>query len=240
MQEENKLVAIITARGGSKRIPRKNILPFLGRPIISYSIHAALESQLFAEVMVSTDDEEIAKIAEKEGAVVPFFRSKENADDFSGTADVIAEVLSRYRENGKTFAMGCCIYPTAPFVNPQLLQQGYEKLVDGKFDVVFPMVKYSYPIQRSIHKVENGKVAMLWPENYHKRSQDLEPVYHDAGQFYWFRSNYIIEYKKLFGDNVAGLEVEEKNVQDIDTLSDWELAEIKYQLLNRSKSTTTF
>ncbi|MCF6402228.1 pseudaminic acid cytidylyltransferase [Chitinophaga filiformis] len=233
MQEGNKLVAIITARGGSKRIPRKNILPFLGRPIISYSIHAALESKLFTEVMVSTDDEEIARIAEAEGAVVPFFRSKENADDFSGTADVIAEVINRYKERGMTFETGCCIYPTAPFVNPAILKEGYQKLVDGKFDVVFPMVKYSYPIQRSIHKVENGKVAMLWPENYHKRSQDLEPVYHDAGQFYWFRSDYIVAYKKLFGDNVAGLEVAEKSVQDIDTLSDWELAEIKYQLLNR-------
>jgi N-acylneuraminate cytidylyltransferase len=237
MQEGNKLVAIITARGGSKRIPRKNILPFLGKPIISYSIHAALASQLFTEVMVSTDDEEIAKIAEKEGAIVPFFRSKENADDFSGTADVIAEVINRYKENGKTFEMGCCIYPTAPFVNPQILKAGYDKLVEGKFDVVFPMVRYSYPIQRSIHKVENGKVAMLWPENYHKRSQDLEPVYHDAGQFYWFKSDYIVEYKKLFGDNVAGLEVEEKSVQDIDTLSDWELAEIKYQLLERTSTT---
>lgn len=233
MQERNKLVAIITARGGSKRIPRKNILPFLGKPIISYSIHAALESQLFTEVMVSTDDEEIARIAESEGAVIPFFRSKENADDFSGTADVIAEVINRYKENGMTFERGCCIYPTAPFVNPRILKEGYEKLVEGKFDVVFPMVRYSYPIQRSIHKVENGKVAMLWPENYHKRSQDLEPVYHDAGQFYWFRSDYIVEYKKLFGDNVAGLEVEEKSVQDIDTLTDWELAEIKYQLLNK-------
>jgi N-acylneuraminate cytidylyltransferase len=233
MQEGNKQVAIITARGGSKRIPRKNILPFLGRPIISYSIHAALESQLFTEVMVSTDDEEIARIAEIEGAIVPFFRSKENADDFSGTADVIAEVINRYRERGMIFDAGCCIYPTAPFVNPAILKEGYKKLVEGKFDVVFPMVRYSYPIQRSIHKVENGKVAMLWPENYHKRSQDLEPVYHDAGQFYWFRSEYIIAYKKLFGDNVAGLEVEEKSVQDIDTLSDWELAEMKYQLLNR-------
>lgn len=227
----NKKVAIITARGGSKRIPKKNIRSFSGKPILFYSIDAALQSGLFDEVMVSTDSEEIANIAIQAGAKVPFFRSEVNSNDFAGTADVIAEVINTYKKNGAQYSLGCCLYPTAPFVTADLLKKGYELLIDKKFDVVFPAIRYSYPIQRSLRVLPDNKAEMLWPENYYKRSQDLEPVYHDVGQFYWFVSDYILHSNKLFGENVGVLEISELMAQDIDNEEDWKLAEIKFSLL---------
>ena len=223
-----KNIAIITGRGGSKRIPRKNIRDFLGKPIIAYSIEAALESGLFDEVMVSTDDQEIADIARQYGAVVPFIRSEKNSDDFSGTGDVLIEVINEYRKLNKEFDYGCCLYPTAPFVTPNKLKESFTLLRDKQFDTVFPVVEFSFPILRAL-KMEDGKVAPVWPEHYSKRSQDLAPAYHDAGQFYWFEISSFLETKSLVSGNTGAIIVEENSVQDIDTEDDWNLAEMKYK-----------
>lgn len=226
-----KKIAIIPARGGSKRIPRKNIKDFLGKPIIAYSIEAALKSELFDEVMVSTDDEEIAMVARRYGAKVPFMRSAENADDFSTTVDVLLEVLARYEKiNGKLFDYGCCIYPTAPFTTAKQLLNGFEKLKEGGYETLFPVVGYSYPIWRSL-KVEEKKVEMLWPEFLASRTQDLPQTYHDAGQWYWFNGSKLKG--SLFTANSGCVKIEEREVQDIDNESDWLFAEIKYKYLNR-------
>lgn len=228
-------LAIIPARGGSKRIPRKNIKDFLGKPIISYSIEAALNSNLFDEVMVSTDDEEIARIAELCGATVPFFRSKKNADDFSTTAHVILEVLEKYKGENKKFINACCIYPTAPFVSATRLKEGFKKLMDEKRNSIFPFVAFSYPIWRGLRKATDGKVNIIWPEYLNCRSQDLEEVYHDAGQWYWFNVQAFQKEKKLFMKNTTSILLNPMEVQDIDNLSDWNLAELKYEYLQKLK-----
>ena len=220
-------ICIIPARGGSKRIPRKNIKEFLGKPIIAYSIEAAINSRLFDEVMVSTDDMEIAEIALRFGARVPFLRSKENSDDFSGTVDVIIEVLKNYNIPLNENHNICCLYPTAPLVTVDSIKSAFELLVNKKYDTVFPVTKFSYPIQRAIKIDENQKVNMIWPENMDKRSQDLPSTYHDAGQFYWMTSNSIIKSKKIFSKNSGVIIINEINVQDIDTLEDWKIAELK-------------
>ncbi|PTX19978.1 N-acylneuraminate cytidylyltransferase [Pontibacter mucosus] len=227
-----KSLAIIPARGGSKRIPRKNIRPFLDKPIIAYSIEAALKSGLFAEVMVSTDDEEIARVAQEYGASVPFLRSREASDDFATTAQVLEEVLIQYKAQGKSFEVACCLYPTAPFVTAALLQESYTRLSEGDFDTVFPVLKYSYPIWRSL-KVEQGKAVMNWPEHLSSRSQDLPAAFHDAGQFYWFRVDRFLKDKRLFTGNSGVIELSELEAQDIDSETDWKLAELKYKLLHR-------
>ena len=167
----NKPIAIITARGGSKRIPRKNIKLFCGKPIIQYSIETALKSNIFDEVIVSTDDQEIANLSSKLGANVPFLRSKKNSDDFSGTADVLFEVITELKKKNKNYFSGCCIYPTAPFITTNLLLKSYSKFHKNNYDTLFPILKYNYPIQRSLTKKKGGKLQMLWPENYTKRSQ---------------------------------------------------------------------
>ena len=226
-----RTVAIIPARGGSKRIPRKNIKPFLGKPIIAYTIEAALNSGLFTEVMVSTDEVEIAEVSRQYGANVPFLRSEDNAGDFATTAAVIQEVLAQYEAEGNSFDLGCCLYPTAPFVTPETLRESQALLIEKGYDTVFPVVKYSYPIWRSL-KVEEGKASMIWPENLTKRSQDLPPAFHDAGQFYWFRANSFKKQQSLFTDNSGAYELDELYVQDIDSLTDWKLAELKYKLLH--------
>jgi pseudaminic acid cytidylyltransferase len=222
-------LAIITARGGSKRIPRKNIKLFLGKPIIAYSIETALNSKLFDEVMVSTDDTEIAAIAEKYGAKVPFMRSIENADDFSSTTDVILEVLDNYKSQGENFDYACCIYPTAPFISVETLIKGFDILKSRDVVSVFPVQKFGYPIQRSLRINDRGFAEMNFPENLTKRSQDLEDTYHDAGQFYWFRVNEFCRDKKIFTSQTSVFELSDLEVQDIDTLQDWRIAEFKYQ-----------
>ena len=224
-------LAIIPARGGSKRIPRKNIKIFLGKPIIAYSIEAALESHLFDEVMVSTDDNEIAEIAKQYGALVPFIRSNQNANDHATTMDVIQEVISSYQDNNRTFKNVCCIYPTAPLLTIQDLNKGYLMLTEGGFDTVLPVSAFSYPIWRSL-KLENDKAMMNWPEHILSRSQDLPIAYHDAGQWYWLRTNNPLQ--SLFTENTGAVVIEEERVQDIDTESDWQLAEIKYERLQNS------
>lgn len=223
-------IAIIPARGGSKRIPRKNIRDFLGKPIIAYSIEVAMESELFEEVMVSTDDNEIAEVAKKYGAKIPFLRSKENADDYATTVDVLIEVLQTYQQQGKHFENGCCIYPTAPLIRSAFLENAYEKLFNKNFSTVFPVVEFSYPIQRSLRLNDKGKVGMTWPEHLESRSQDLPKAYHDAGQFYWFNVEEILKEKKLFGKNCGAIVLPSTSVQDIDTEEDWKLAEMKAKL----------
>ncbi len=223
-------ICIIPARGGSKRIPRKNIKVFLGKPIIAYSIQAALDSKLFDEVMVSTDDPEIAEIAKQYGASVPFMRSPKNSDDFATTYDVIEEVILKYKkELNKEFKNLCCFYSCAPFVTGETLSLAYKELVDNKFDTVFPIIAFSFPIQRALSKKES-KISMIHEENLTVRSQDLEERYHDAGQFYWCNTNKLLRDKKLLTANTGGIIISELDAQDIDTETDWKLAELKYQL----------
>lgn len=226
-----KNIAIIPARGGSERIPRKNIKPFMGKPIIAYSIEATLQSGLFDEVVVSTDDEEIAETACKYDAQVPFMRSAEMSNDYAGTDDVILEVLGKYKEQGREFETVCCIYSTAPFVTPERLQEAYGKM-NSEIDSVFTCVAYSYPVQRSLHIVD-GRIGMVYPEYRHARSQDLEPIYHDAGQFYFSRIDSFVKSRIFWGKNTVELVLPELEVQDLDTLTDWTLAEIKYGLLHK-------
>ena len=225
-----KALAIITARGGSKRIPRKNIKPFLGKPIIEYSIEAALQSNCFAEVMVSTDDEEIAEIAKKAGAKVPFFRSKATANDFATTADVVEEVIKAYERIGQNFDMACVLYPTAPFVTANAIKTAMMLLEQEKSDAVIPVVKFSFPPQRCVI-IKDNRLTPKWPEDMAKRSQDLEPFYHDCGQFYCISVKSFLEQKAMWMKNVVPFIQDEKNVQDIDTMEDWEIAEMKYRIL---------
>lgn len=227
-----KNLCIIPARGGSKRIPRKNIKPFMGKPIIAYSIEAALNSGIFDEVMVSTDDKEIAEIALQYGAKVPFMRSKETSNDFATTADVIDEVLSRYESKGYEFDAVCCIYATAPFITPERLRQASELLEKGSFDSAFSCVAYSYPVQRGLEINDKGRIAMKWPEFKSSRSQDLPPVYHDAGQFYISKTAAYKQAHGFWGDNTAPIILSELEVQDLDTPTDWALAEMKYRILS--------
>ncbi|MBW2962888.1 pseudaminic acid cytidylyltransferase [Mesonia aestuariivivens] len=223
-------LCIIPARGGSKRIPRKNIKDFLGKPIIAYSIETAIKSGLFDEVMVSTDDEEIAEIAKKYGARVPFLRSKEKANDVATTFDVIEEVLLNYKKERISFDNACCIYPCAPFVTSSRLTESFKML--SNYDTVFPVVKYGFPIQRALKMENQQKILFIQPEYSLARSQDLSDSYHDAGQFYWFKPEILLQSKTLMTDNTGGIELSELEVQDIDNRVDWKLAELKYKLQN--------
>jgi len=220
-------MAIIPARGGSKRIPRKNIKEFLGKPIIAYSINVALESGLFNEVMVSTDDEEIVGVAKKFGAKVPFMRSKESADDYATLADVVEEVKKEYRKREKIFNNICCILPTAPFLTVENLKKGFQILHQKGVDSVRPIVEFPYPIQRALRKNEDGFLEMLQPEHKRTRSQDLEPAYYDAGQFYWMRGE-----AGMAGEKKAGFVISQYLAQDIDKDEDWKIAEMKFELIS--------
>lgn len=222
-------ICIIPARGGSKRIPRKNIKEFLGKPIIAYSIQLALDSGLFDEVMVSTNDLEIADIAKKSGAKVPFMRSAKNSDDFATTFDVIEEVIQVYKSQGKEFENLCCLYACAPLITYKILLKAYKQLIRNKFDTVFPIIAYSFPIQRAL-RVDQSKVSMIHEENLNARSQDLEDSFHDTGQFYWCNIKQLLITKKILSQNTGGVEISELEAQDIDTELDWKLAELKYQI----------
>ena len=226
-----KTLAMITARGGSKRIPRKNIKDFNGKPIIAYSIEAAVASGVFDEVMVSTDDEEIAEIAGKFGAKVPFFRSEKTSNDFATTVDVIEEVLNTYKERGEEFDIFCCIYPTAPFITAQRLKDAVTALSDSNADSLIPVVRFSYPPQRAM-EVKDGKLVFRQPENLSKRSQDLEPHFHDAGQFYVVRTESFLKNHGIMVGDILPMELSELEVQDIDNEVDWKLAELKYNLIH--------
>jgi N-acylneuraminate cytidylyltransferase len=230
---EKKRVAIITARGGSKRIPRKNIRPFWGKPIIEYSIQAALDSGIFEEVMVSTDDPEISQVALKAGAKVPFLRSAKNSDDHATTAQVILEVLEIYEEQGRNFSEFCCLYPTAPFVTAEKLRRAMKLLEDTGADTVIPVVRFGYPIQRAL-KIEANFLSMMEPKNMLVRSQDLSPAYHDCGQVYGGLVTPFLLNPILFAVKTAPLICAESEVQDIDTDEDWKIAELKFQLMKEA------
>lgn len=224
-------IAIIPARGGSKRIPHKNIRDFLGKPILAYSINAALETGIFDEVMVSTDSHEIAEVAITYGAKVPFLRSTKNSDDYATTADVLLEVLHEYETRGELFDYMCCIYPTAPFVTADKINRAMQMLIDKGGIGVMPVVAFSYPPQRSF-VIKDGTLIMRHPEYLKSRSQDLEKYYHDCGQFYCYD---IKQYLSNRGGIVKGMlpmEISTLEVQDIDCEEDWKIAELKYRIFS--------
>ena len=224
-----KALAVIPARGGSKRLPGKNIRDFAGKPMLTWSVETALESGLFDTVMVSTDSEEIAAVARTAGATVPFLRSAETADDHAILLDVMAEVVDRYDQNGQRFDRLCCILPTAPLLRPSTLKHAAGLMAAGDFDTVFPVVAFSYPIQRALRRDADGHTAMRQPEHYASRSQDLEPAFHDAGQFYWMTREVCLSKQPMFAGRAGSFVIDEMEAQDIDTLTDWRLAELKMQ-----------
>lgn len=224
-------IAIIPARGGSKRIPKKNIKNFCGKPIIAYSIEAALSSGVFDEVMVSTDSEEIKQVAVKYGAKVPFIRSKETSNDMAMTHEVLIEVLNKYRENGMEYDSVCCIYPTAPFIKAERLRECKKLLELDGVNGVIPVVAFSFPPQRCF-LIKDNKLEYKWPENKLVRSQDLERWYHDSGQFYFVKTDVFLEEESLVVPNTAPLILDESEVQDIDNFEDWKIAEMKYHIMN--------
>lgn len=225
-------VAIIPARGGSKRIPRKNIKSFLGKPIIAYSIVEALKCGLFDEVIVSTDDEEIANIAIKYGARVPFFRSADTANDYAPLAAVVEEVVVELEKMNYQIDNICCILPTAPLISADDIVSLYNKLISEiSITSVIPVVRFSYPILRSLSMDTQGLLKMNWEEYLNTRSQDLPLAYHDSGSFYWIRRDALLDEHKIITNKCAGVELDELKVQDIDTETDWRLAELKYTLI---------
>lgn len=224
------IIAVITARGGSKRIPKKNIKSFCGKPIIAYSIEAAIQSNLFDEVMVSTEDEEIAKIAQQYGAAYPFRRSQKNADDHATTVDVMIEVMKQYCSIGEEPEVLCCIYPTAPFVTAEKLKNAYSIFKSTNVEAVIPIVRFSFPPQRCF--IANGNyIQFKWPEFAMARSQDLEPFFHDAGQFYFIKPAAMLSQKTMVPTKTVPIVMDESEVQDIDNLEDWKIAELKYKMM---------
>lgn len=229
-----KTVAIIPARGGSKRIPRKNIKLFQGKPLIAYSIQTAKESNLFDKIIVTTDDEEIAQVAKQYGADVPFIRPKELSDDFTGTADVVNHALEWLKEHGETYDYVCIIYATAPLLQSKYLIEGFEKLSKSGAVHAFSCTSMPFPIQRTFKITETGRCKMFWPENAAKRSQDLEEAYQDAGQFYWSK-NGVESDEIMFGKDSIPIILPRHLVQDIDTMEDWTRAEIMYSAVKEQE-----
>lgn len=227
-------IAIIPARGGSKRIPRKNIRPFAGRPIITYSIEAALRSALFDRVIVSTDDAEIADVARKAGAEIPFVRPLDIADDHTGVAAVVKHALNWFAGRGEQFTHACCIYPTAPFLTAEALRQGWDSLQSSGRSYAISVTSYGFPIQRAVRLNRDGAIEAFAPEHIFTRSQDLESAYHDAAQFWWGRSEAFLNDVVGFSSASVGVILPRHMVQDIDTLEDWKRAEIAYEILKRS------
>jgi N-acylneuraminate cytidylyltransferase len=228
----SEAIAIIPARGGSKRIPRKNLKSFLGKPIIQYAIEAAINSDCFSEIVVSTDDSEIATIAKDLGASVPFYRSSENSSDYATTMSVISEVFDFYTRVGKHFAIACCIYPTAVFTSKENLIHAYNLLINSEADSVIPVIKFGYPVFRAF-SIKGDKLSYQWPEFQNTRSQDLPNLYHDSGQFYFFRTEPILKKNSLVTTNSLPLILSETEAQDIDNEEDWRMAEIKYKLFKK-------
>lgn len=224
-------LAVIPARGGSKRIPRKNIKQFCGKPMIVWSIEAALASGCFDAVVVSTDDVEIAEVAKLHGASVPFIRPAELSDDHTGTIPVIAHAVNWFEAEGCVPDQVCCIYATAPFVTAKAIRNGMEVLEREEVDYAFSVTSYAFPIQRAIRISQLGRVEMFQPEHFNTRSQDLEEVYHDAGQFYWGLASAWLSGKALFGVNSAPVILPRHQVQDIDTVEDWLRAEWMFKAM---------
>lgn len=231
---KNKVACIIPARGGSKRIPRKNIKDFLGRPVISYSIHTAISSKIFEEVFVSTDDEEIAEIAKNFGANADILRSSDSSHDNSTTADVLSEILNYERFKDLEFI--CCLYPVAPLISKGLLTKAFNLLTNEKYNSVLPITEFEYPVQRRLQKQSNELLIFSESQHENTRTQDLKTYYHDAGMFYFIRVSSFKKDKKLLSNPTFGIELERTKVQDIDTLTDWKLAELKYKLIHDTVS----
>lgn len=229
-------LAVIPARGGSKRIPRKNIRAFLGRPIIAYAIEAAREAGCFDRIVVSTDDEEVAAVSREAGAEVPFMRPAALADDFTGTADVVRHAIAWHREHGDDVEIACCIYATAPFVTADVLRDGLAQLEQAGVDFAFSVTTFPFPVLRALKRSARGNVQPMFPEHIGSRSQDLEEAFHDAGQFYWGRAQAFLDSRPLYGPSSIGIVLPRHRVQDIDTPEDWRRAEIMYELLQRSRS----
>lgn len=229
-----KKIAILPARGGSKRIPRKNIREFCGKPIIAWAIEAAHSSNCFDQIIVSTDDPNIAAVAREANAEVPFMRPAELADDYTGTTAVVRHALSTLIEQGLSPDLVCCIYATAPFLQPGDIQQGLEILAATGCDYVFSVTTFPFPIQRALKIMDNGRLGMFHPEHLLTRSQDLEEAYHDAGQFYWGRTSAWLAEKPIFGPNSCPVVLPRYRVQDIDTEEDWVRAEYMFEALKRA------
>ncbi|TLT01794.1 pseudaminic acid cytidylyltransferase [Aliarcobacter cibarius] len=230
----NHCIAIIPARGGSKRIHKKNIKDFHGKPLIAYSIEVALNSKLFDKVIVSTDDEEIAKTAIKFGAEVPFVRPKELSDDFTGTGEVINHAIEFLKNNHQKVDFVCTIYATAPFLQEKYLIESFEKLKKSNAKNAFSCTSMPFPIQRTFKITSNDRCEMFWPENFSKRSQDLEDAFQDAGQFYWTNLN-VESNQIIFGKDSIPIILPRYLVQDIDTLEDWTRAEFMYEAIKNSE-----
>jgi pseudaminic acid cytidylyltransferase len=222
-------ICIIPARGGSKRIPRKNIRDFCGKPMIAWSIEAALESECFSRVIVSTDDPEISEVAKQWGAHVPFIRPSELSDDYTGTTAVIAHAI-KVLDAIEPIDFVCCLYATAPFITPDALKKGIQLLSESDADFAFSVTSFPFPIQRAIRITVNNRVEMYYPEYFSTRSQDLEDAYHDAGQFYWGKAEAWVQEKILFSSNSIPIILPRYRVQDIDTMEDWERAERLFKL----------
>lgn len=226
-------LCVIPARGGSKRIPKKNIKMFCGKPIIQWSIEAALESNCFDRVIVSTDSEEISSISKALGAEVPFVRPSNLSDDFTATAPVISHAIQYMSQNFQSVELACCIYATAPFIEANYIQDGLRKIIENEANFSFSVTTFPFPIQRAIKLNEENKSEMFFPENLNKRSQDLEDSYHDAGQFYWGKSSAWLEGKRMFEDNSIPIIIPRHKVQDIDNEEDWIRAEIMFKAIQQ-------
>lgn len=226
-------LAVIPARGGSKRIPGKNIRAFRGKPIIAWSIEAAFASGCFDRVIVSTDDDSIAAVAHEYGAETPFERPPELSDDYTGTNAVVRHAVQWFQANGQQVSVACCIYATAPFVTAQALREGYEQLAARGADFAFSVTSFPFPVQRALLRSSSGSMRPMFPEHIASRSQDLDEAYHDAGQFYWGQADAFLEERSLYGDNSIGILLPRHRVQDIDTEEDWRRAELMHELIAR-------
>lgn len=227
-------VAIIPARGGSKRILRKNIKPFAGLPIIAHSIKAAQEAELFDRIIVTTDDEEIADVARSFGAEIPFMRPKELSDDHTATIPVIAHAIQALQAKGNIIDAACCIYATAPFIRAEDITAAYNALITHNKQYAFPVTTFPFPIFRGVKRDDDGNIKMFWPEHFATRSQDLEEAYHDVGQFYWGTPEAWLSGKPIFSDAATTIVLPRHLVQDIDTLEDWERAQLMHKVLSLS------
>ncbi len=225
-------LAVIPARGGSKRIPRKNIRTFCGKPMMAWSIEAAHASGLFDHVIVSTDDAEIAAVARAYGAEVPFMRPTALSDDYTGTTPVVAHAIGHYRAHHEIADPVCCIYPTAPFVTAADLRRGLQQLESAHADFAFSVTRYAFPIQRAIKLNAAGRVEMFQPEHFNTRSQDLPEAFHDAGQFYWGTADAWCSGNALFSAGSVPVMMPSHRVQDIDTTEDWERAEWMFKAMS--------
>jgi N-acylneuraminate cytidylyltransferase len=229
------ILAIITARGGSKRIPKKNIKDFFGRPMLSYAIHACQESGIFSEIMVSTDDAEIADVAHRYGAQVPFMRSEKTANDFAITYDVLEEVIYNYQGTGKKFHHVCCVYPCVPFLTGITLKDAYNRFIVSDAPALQPVCKYPVPVEWAM-EMQGGILVPHDRKAQLIRSQDLTPKYFDVGMFYFIKTPVLLKYKTLIPANTIGYIMNENEIQDIDTIEDWNMAELKYRLLKEQKN----